>query len=342
MTSTAVEVETLFKRISDNRAKYAREKTVFGPNTSQEVKDLILNYENDINTYITLALKLSGDDLEKYAKLDVPVVTPSDIKERVSHFQTEAANKLSAEKVKPLKEKNVNDGTDSHDTEHHDVGGGSGSGRGNTRKSRFDPSSLSFAESTEINVQAANELTPNQIEKFQDILYDYFKFGVFKLKESEEISKSNWGAALASYYASLYEQSTSRENANNSNLINTFRIDGAEYHWDRAAVVRAVQSHFSGEGVQNAERRYARAKFNEIQQVISNSGHKPSQRLAAQWGVAGSYRTEIGDFIPMHKSNGSVNNQTAQMAATEYATDKGGESTSIVHTSQILGKRRRG
>ncbi|AFJ05051.1 coat protein [Cordyline virus 2] len=188
--------------------------------------------------------------------------------------------------------------------------------------------------------QPANELTSEQVQWFYDSLEEYFKYQVYNKSESDTLSDDEIIAFLASYFASLVEQSTSKENANNKNLLNTFTLGDNEYVWDRAKFIRYIDNKFSEKGfkVENIERRFGRSETERITTILQKVDYKPSERLPTQWGVLDNTRAQISDFIAVYKSTATPKSQSAQVAASEYATSKQGKNNSAVHVSQVLGK----
>nr|UTS94304.1 putative coat protein [Cordyline virus 1] len=188
--------------------------------------------------------------------------------------------------------------------------------------------------------QPANELTKEQVEFFYSSLEEYFKYQVYNKSESETLTDDETIAFIASYFASLVEQSTSRENANNKNLLNTFTLGNAEYTWDRAKFIRFIDAKFSEKGykVENIERRFGRSETDKITTILQKVDYKPSERLPTQWGVLDNTRAQISDFAAVYKSNSTPKSQSAQVAASEYATSRRGDNNSAVHVSQVLGR----
>ncbi|ADU03660.1 CP [Cordyline virus 1] len=188
--------------------------------------------------------------------------------------------------------------------------------------------------------QAANELTKEQVEFFYASLEEYFKYQVYNKGESEDLTDDENIAFIASYFASLIEQSTSRENANNKNLLNTFTLNDIEYTWDRAKFLRFIDAKFSEKGykVENIERRFGRSEFDKITAILQKVDYKPSERLPTQWGVLDNTRAQISDFAAVYKSTSTPKSQSAQVAASEYATSRRGDNNTAVHVSQVLGR----
>ncbi|AGF73891.1 coat protein [Cordyline virus 4] len=191
--------------------------------------------------------------------------------------------------------------------------------------------------------QPANELTKNEVNLFYDSIKEFFATVVFK-KPTDELSDDMFLACLVSYFTSLLEQSTSVENINNQNLLNSFTFDNVSYEWDRAKIMQFIKSKFSiniDHNIENIERRFARAETTTIDQVLGAANYNSSNRLATQWGVLGSNRSHISDCRATYKSTVTPSSQSAQVAATDYATSKRGQDPQAVHVTQVLGKTRR-
>ncbi|QGA73180.1 CP [Malus domestica virus A] len=321
----------VFSKLTGGRTNYERIKKLPNKDKSQSEKDVEQDFENTFRLYLHDVALLTKESLKQYGLNPMPVGLPQDL---IDEYKT-LVEKISATVEQPTEQKHDSAKTAGSEQKFDSMKWGS------TTSSQGKPSDLSFKSKMKIKVQAANELTPSQVGIFKDVVYDFFRTAVFNLKTDENIPMEMWSAAFASYLASLVEQSTSRQNISNINLLNSFEVNEKIYEWNRADIMRAIYAKFDEMKIPNAERRFMRAEYENNQRILANAGFVPSQRLAAQWGVAGPYRSNVSDCTPLYKSMASAKEQTAQMAATEYATTKGEESSDVVHVSQIMGSRRR-
>ncbi|AGF73884.1 coat protein [Cordyline virus 3] len=189
--------------------------------------------------------------------------------------------------------------------------------------------------------QPANELNAEQVNYVYECLTEYFKTEIFQKSSEESLTDEEFAACMASYFASMKEQSTSVENVNNNNLVNNFTLNDKVYTWDRAKVVKFLIAKFGikKDRVQNIERRFGRSESNNIDALLQKLGYENSERLGTQWGVLDSTRGHINDFNALYKSTNTPRTLSAQVAATEYATTKGNKDQNPIHVTQVLGPR---
>nr|QLI57453.1 CP [Little cherry virus 1] len=208
--------------------------------------------------------------------------------------------------------------------------------------SRLNFDKLDFSQVKNIKCQASNELTDELTDEFLKLLEEHFRGIVFKKSSGVQLTPTEWTSALVSYFTSLYEQSTTTKLADSKDALNSFNVGKIKYEWQRGPVTKKLTEHFrSKHGVENAERRFAKKEYNTIQNALSAAGYVSSERLAAKWGAAPNKRGKVSDATPMHKAHMTFDEQSVQLASTDYATDTDTTSSKgALHVSQVLGPRR--
>nr|UBZ25977.1 putative viral coat protein [Little cherry virus 1] len=208
--------------------------------------------------------------------------------------------------------------------------------------SRLNFDKLDFSQVRNIKSQASNELTDELTDEFLKLLEEHFRDIVFKKSSGVQLTPAEWTSALVSYFTSLYEQSTTTKLADSKDALNSFSVGKIKYEWQRGPVTKKMTEHFRGKyGVENAERRFAKKEYNTIQNALAAAGYVSSERLAAKWGAAPNKRGKVSDATPMHKAHMTFDEQSVQLASTDYATDTDTSSSKgALHVSQVLGPRR--
>nr|BCA25853.1 coat protein [Little cherry virus 1] len=208
--------------------------------------------------------------------------------------------------------------------------------------SRLNFDKLDFSQVRNIKSQASNELTDELTDEFLKLLEEHFRDIVFKKSSGVQLIPAEWTSALVSYFTSLYEQSTTTKLADSKDALNSFNVGKIKYEWQRGPVTKKMTEHFRNKyGVENAERRFAKKEYNSIQNALAAAGYVSSERLAAKWGAAPNKRGKVSDATPMHKAHMTFDEQSVQLASTDYATDTDTTSSKgALHVSQVLGPRR--
>nr|ACG69833.1 putative viral coat protein [Little cherry virus 1] len=208
--------------------------------------------------------------------------------------------------------------------------------------SRLNFDKLDFSQVRNIKSQASNELTDELTDEFLKLLEEHFRDIVFKKSSGVQLTPAEWTSALVSYFTSLYEQSTTTKLADSKDALNSFSVGKIKYEWQRGPVTKKLTEHFRNKyGVENAERRFAKKEYNNIQNALAAAGYVSSERLAAKWGAAPNKRGKVSDATPMHKAHMTFDEQSVQLASTDYATDTDTSSSKgALHVSQVLGPRR--
>nr|QDR49936.1 coat protein [Little cherry virus 1] len=208
--------------------------------------------------------------------------------------------------------------------------------------SRLNFDKLDFSQVKNIKSQASNELTDELTDEFLKLLEEHFRDIVFKKSSGVQLTPAEWTSALVSYFTSLYEQSTTTKLADSKDALNSFNVGKIKYEWQRGPVTKKMTEHFRNKyGVENAERRFAKKEYNSIQNALAAAGYVSSERLAAKWGAAPNKRGKVSDATPMHKAHMTFDEQSVQLASTDYATDTDTTSSKgALHVSQVLGPRR--
>nr|AXS76419.1 putative viral coat protein [Little cherry virus 1] len=208
--------------------------------------------------------------------------------------------------------------------------------------SRLNFDKLDFSQVKNIMSQASNELTDELTDEFLKLLEEHFRDIVFKKSSGVQLTPAEWTSALVSYFTSLYEQSTTTKLADSKDALNSFNVGKIKYEWQRGPVTKKLTEHFRNKyGVENAERRFAKKEYNSIQNALAAAGYVSSERLAAKWGAAPNKRSKVSDATPMHKAHMTFDEQSVQLASTDYATDTDTTSSKgALHVSQVLGPRR--
>nr|BCA25870.1 coat protein [Little cherry virus 1] len=208
--------------------------------------------------------------------------------------------------------------------------------------SRLNFDKLDFSQVKNIKSQASNELTDELTDEFLKLLEEHFRDIVFKKSSGVQLTPAEWTSALVSYFTSLYEQSTTTKLADSKDALNSFNVGKIKYEWQRGPVTKKMTEYFRGKyGVENAERRFAKKEYNTIQNALAAAGYVSSERLAAKWGAAPNKRGKVSDATPMHKAHMTFDEQSVQLASTDYATDTDTTSSrGALHVSQVLGPRR--
>nr|ALD09625.1 ORF5 [Little cherry virus 1] len=208
--------------------------------------------------------------------------------------------------------------------------------------SRLNFDKLDFSQVKNIKSQASNELTDELTDEFLKLLEEHFRDIVFKKSSGVQLTPAEWTSALVSYFTSLYEQSTTTKLADSKDALNSFNVGKIKYEWQRGPVTKRMTEHFRTKyGVENAERRFAKKEYNSIQAALAAAGYVSSERLAAKWGAAPNKRGKVSDATPMHKAHMTFDEQSVQLASTDYATDTDTTSSKgALHVSQVLGPRR--
>nr|AVZ46804.1 capsid protein [Little cherry virus 1] len=208
--------------------------------------------------------------------------------------------------------------------------------------SRLNFDKLDFSQVKNIKSQASNELTDELTDEFLKLLEEHFRDIVFKKSSGVQLTPAEWTSALVSYFTSLYEQSTTTKLADSKDALNSFNVGKIKYEWQRGPVTKKMTEHFRNKyGVENAGRRFAKKEYNSIQNALAAAGYVSSERLAAKWGAAPNKRGKVSDATPMHKAHMTFDEQSVQLASTDYATDTDTTSSKgALHVSQVLGPRR--
>nr|UBZ25968.1 putative viral coat protein [Little cherry virus 1] len=310
-------VDISYTDVVKNFREYVRLITKQGSDRTASEVEIIKKFEKDLSSLVQVKSTLTNDELKFLSLLNLdslPELQRNQFKNIISEFVEIKQDTTREEQFAASEEP--------------------------TSRLNFDK--LDFSQVKNIKSQASNELTDELTDEFLRLLEDHFRNIVFKKSSGVQLTPAEWTSALVSYFTSLYEQSTTTKLADSKDALNSFNVGKIKYEWQRGPVTKKLTEHFRSKyGVENAERRFAKKEYNTIQNALAAAGYSSSERLAAKWGAAPGKRGKVSDATPMHKAHMTFDEQSVQLASTDYATDTDTTSSKgALHVSQVLGPRR--